>query len=424
MVPRMTDDRLVSEYKSSHRATPDDQIEHQQHEELSFNASPISISPEHHTPMRLIIDGRFMLQNITGVQRVAIEFTKALDEMIFQGDLAGIEAELVIPRRGDSISTLDLKAISLRRFGSLTGHLWEQLDLPRYAKLDPLLCLGNLAPVGRLLCHDNSTYVMVHDLSYRYYPGAYSRRFRLVYGISMPIILARASHVFTVSQSEMDSIRKVHPRLIQPANLTVVQNGGGLSELDTRSPLMPPPERSGGLYVGSLSHRKNGKGLILAATELARTRGLKFTFVGCTPEGLTDVDTLVDSDAKKHFRFFGQVNDPIAIANEYQRAAVFVFPSLYEASPLPPIEAMSHGCPVVCSDIPSLRERCGDAALYCDPTSTQSIVNAVNRVLSDEKLQSDLRERGYERARKFNWKSQAQSIISIIRTAEQERRPM
>lgn len=364
--------------------------------------------------MKFVINGRFLLQPVTGVQRVAIELTKALDQLLKSGTITGIDVEVIAPARGEQVTILELDAIRIRRGGSLAGHLWEQFDLPRLAGSDPLLCLGNVAPLPRLLRRKYPTYVMVHDLSYRYFPSAYSRSFRLFYGISVPLALWRSAHVFTVSRSEEMAMLKNYPRLVQRERLSAVQNGGGLlaAPADALPPMTMP--RSGVLYVGSLSRRKNAPGLISAAERVARASGTIFTFVGSTARGLKEFESVVDSEVRPHLRFLGQINDPNEIAEQYRQASVFLFPSFYEASPLPPIEAMSHGCPVVCSDIPSLRERCGDAAVYCDPSSVDSIVDALEEVLSDPSLWSDLQRRGYERAREFTWKEQAKAIMSEL----------
>jgi glycosyltransferase involved in cell wall biosynthesis len=93
-----------------------------------------------------------------------------------------------------------------------------------------------------------------------------------------------------------------------------------------------------------------------------------------------------------------------------------VFPSFYEASSLPPIEAMACGCPVVASSIPSLRERCGDAAIYCDPAAPLEIADAVYRIIVDEELKEDLREKGLERAALYDWKNCAKETFQLFKT--------
>jgi glycosyltransferase involved in cell wall biosynthesis len=87
---------------------------------------------------------------------------------------------------------------------------------------------------------------------------------------------------------------------------------------------------------------------------------------------------------------------------------------LYESSGLPPLEAMAFGCPVIVSDIPALRERCGDAAVYCDPSDIDSISGAVLRVMQDEELRSRLGRIGQKRAAEFTWNACAHETLTVI----------
>jgi len=104
----------------------------------------------------------------------------------------------------------------------------------------------------------------------------------------------------------------------------------------------------------------------------------------------------------KHVRFLGFVSDD-TLAALYRLAAVFVFPSLYEGFGLPPLEAMASGAPVITSNVSSLPEVVGDAAVLIDPYDPEAIADAMTRVLSDETLRAQLRARGLLRARHFSW---------------------
>lgn len=380
--------------------------------------------------MKLSIDGRFLTQDVTGVQRVAIEFVRALDELIAEGAFPGLDVTLWVPRAGTVVTVLPLKSVKICRAGRLTGHAWEQLELPRLAGRSILLCLGNTAPVLRLATGRAPTYTFVHDLSYKYFPSAYSWQFRLFYNTVMPIVLARSAHVFTVSVSEEQSILRQYPRLIGPRRITAVQNGGGEPAIEVQvsstrgaflpgaakvAPDMKRPQMC--LYVGSLTKRKNGEGLVRAAEKLVEALNVKFVFVGATGASFEDVGVEVEDRHRDRIVFLGQVNEAERVEELYRQAKVLVFPSFYEASPLPPIEAMSFGSPVVCSDIPSLRERCGDAALYCDPADVKSIVDQVTRVLTDDDLWRSLQQRGFAQAASFLWKRQVKAVLRVLESA-------
>ena len=265
---------------------------------------------------------------------------------------------------------------------------------------------------------------MVHDLSYKYFPDAYSWMFRMLYGLLVPAVLAKADHIFTVADTELEAIRAQYPRLLARDRITALQNGGGeaapgmnASDLIAgaqpgESPL-PSREARGRrcLYVGSLTRRKNAAGLLRAARLIVGAGEGEFTIVGATGSSFEEALEPIPYDDRDGIELLGQVNDWDTLEDLYRRAAVFVFPSFYEASPLPPIEAMSLGCPVVAADIPSLRERCGEAALYCDPTSAEEISAVTLRLLNDDALWSEMQHRGLDRARSFTWRRQVTKAV-------------
>jgi glycosyltransferase involved in cell wall biosynthesis len=97
----------------------------------------------------------------------------------------------------------------------------------------------------------------------------------------------------------------------------------------------------------------------------------------------------------------------------YRLAGVFVFPSLYEGFGLPPLEAMASGTPVVTSNVSSLPEVAGNAAVLVDPYSASAIADGIYRVLTDDTLRMDLKRRGIERATQFSWESSVRRVREI-----------
>lgn len=363
--------------------------------------------------MELVVNGRFLLQDVTGVQRVGIEFVRALDRMLESGEYPGLDVELVVPARGDLVTTPPLRRVRLRRAGRTTSHLWEQVELPRLAGRRPLLCLGNTAPVPRLLTGRRAVHTMVHDLSYAYFPQAYSRAFRLLYSTVVPVALARSSTVFTVSRSEAAAMRERHPRLLAHDRLVAVQNGGGEGATSAEVPGRARRRRRC-LYVGSLTRRKNAAGLVRAAVQLVSGGDVEFVFVGATGASFEESGVTVPEELADRVTFLGQVNDPATLEELYRSAAVFLFPSFYEASPLPPVEAMRWGCPVVVGDIPSLRERCGDAASYVDPGDVDAAVAEVRRLLDDDTLWDERQRAGLTQAATYSWETQARQVVDRV----------
>jgi glycosyltransferase involved in cell wall biosynthesis len=111
-------------------------------------------------------------------------------------------------------------------------------------------------------------------------------------------------------------------------------------------------------------------------------------------------------------KLLGYVPDE-ALPALYSAASLFVFPSLYEGFGLPVLEAMACGTPVVCSNLSSLPEVAGEAALLVDPTNPDELAGAIRRALLDGDLRGDLRQRGLQRARSFTWQRTANKLMDV-----------
>lgn len=361
----------------------------------------------------ILINGRFLMQPVTGVQRVARELVAEMDRMVGVGETPRRIALACEP--GADASTLNLRHISVERKGGASGHLWEQTILPQMLKGRRLLCLGNTAPLATALA-GHRVAVMIHDVSYLSLPQAYAASYRWAHRALLPVLLRKANPIFTVSVTEGERLKRLRPKG-GAGPIIAIQNGGWSRDRIDRDAPWPEDRDRMVLYVGSLSRRKNVERVIAVAQRLAREDGIRTVLVGASNDILAPIRAGVDRDVEHMLDFVGQIPNLDTLADYYRRAACLLFPSLYEASPLPPIEAMSMGCPVVASSIPSMTERCGMAAVYCDPHDTDDIVAAVRKVTDDPVFARTLRERGYARAETFSWKDQARRILGSMTTS-------
>jgi glycosyltransferase involved in cell wall biosynthesis len=111
-------------------------------------------------------------------------------------------------------------------------------------------------------------------------------------------------------------------------------------------------------------------------------------------------------------RYLGFVPEPV-LADAYRRASLFVFLSHIEGFGLPPLEAMAAGIPVVCSNVSSLPEVCGDAARLVPPLDVDAAADAIGEVLRDAKLSAQLASAGQARARRFSWDETARRTYDV-----------
>ena len=98
----------------------------------------------------------------------------------------------------------------------------------------------------------------------------------------------------------------------------------------------------------------------------------------------------------------------------YKCAICFVLPSLYEGFGLPILEAMKYGCPVITSNVSSMPEAGGDAALYVDPLDVDDITDKLKKIAGNQKLRGELIEKGIKQASKFSWEKTAKETLTVL----------
>jgi glycosyltransferase involved in cell wall biosynthesis len=130
--------------------------------------------------------------------------------------------------------------------------------------------------------------------------------------------------------------------------------------------------------------------------------------------GISNISAILKNlGIEKRVHFTGVIGDP-DLVKFYNYAEALVLPSFYEGFGYPPLEAMACGCPAVVSAIPPLKEVCGDAALYVDPGSPESIVKGVLEVLKNKNLRNTLIKNGKERIKYFSREKMANSYIQFL----------
>jgi glycosyltransferase involved in cell wall biosynthesis len=253
--------------------------------------------------------------------------------------------------------------------------------------------------------------VTIHDCIHLRFPQYLPSQAAHVYArVMMRMSARRARRVLTVSQASKEDI--LHFLRVPAAKVEVIHNAidAGIAAPPSEEAIARVCQRfqltsSYILYAGNIKPHKNVDRLI-EAYSILRRRGyeqVKLLIIGDEISRYQNLRRLVHRfQLHQHVRFFGFVPEA-TLAVLYRKAAMFVFPSLYEGFGLPPLEAMAAGTPVITSKVSSLPEVVGDAALLVDPMDAGAIADAMARVLDDEALRRDLIRRGCERARMFSW---------------------
>ena len=253
--------------------------------------------------------------------------------------------------------------------------------------------------------------VTIHDCIHLRFPQYLPNRAALYYARTMMTLAAkRARRVLTVSQASKDDI--LHYLHVPADKVEVIHNA-----IDMRLAGEPTQEEVQRvrerflltapfvLYTGNIKPHKNVDRLIEAFSILRQrsAEDVKLLIIGDEISKYPNLRRLVHRfQLHQHVRFLGFVPDA-TLSVLYRLASVFVFPSLYEGFGLPPLEAMAAGAPVITSNVSSLPEVVGDAAILIDPMDAGAIASAMAQVLGDPKLRDDLIRRGRERVKAFSW---------------------
>jgi glycosyltransferase involved in cell wall biosynthesis len=174
------------------------------------------------------------------------------------------------------------------------------------------------------------------------------------------------------------------------------------------------------LWVGSLISRKNPQGAIDAAVLVNQQMRLPLIVVGSGHRGMQKPEIRI---AGNHgaVQFANRVSSSDDVIALYRNAVCLLFPTFYEGFGLPALEAMAYGCPVVTSDIPVMREVCGDAALYCNPNEPADIADKVRTLAQSSEMREQCRRRGFGRAAQFSWERCARETFEVLHRVVTER---
>lgn len=300
------------------------------------------------------------------------------------------------------------------------GALWTQIGLPfdlymHKPRPDVFFSPTHYAPRFSPI----PTAVSVMDVSYLHYPqlfraiDLYQLRHWTAYSVK------NAAKIFTISKASKDDI--MHEYGVPGKKVMVTYLG--IKEMDTKiidkNDLLDKYKISGEyiLFVGTLQPRKNIVRLIEAFAKLVKDEKKEnLTLIIIGKKGWLYEDIL---SAPERFAISSAVKflhdvDNTHLPSFYTHALFFVLPSLYEGFGLPVVEAMKYGCPVITSNVSSLPEAGGDAALYVNPESVEEIQQQMKILLDNPKRRKELVEKGYKHIKQFSWEKTAQQTLAVL----------
>ena len=264
------------------------------------------------------------------------------------------------------------------------------------------------------------TLLTVHDLSFIRVPDAASPNLRAYLDAVVPRSVRRADHVLADSTATKNDLIELYDT--PPEKITVLLSGVDarfthVDDVTARQAVREKyhiPGRPYILAVGTVQPRKNYGRLIQALARLrAQRHDVDLVIVGGRG-WLEDpiYETIRTTDMRDHVHFTGFADDADLPAL-YSEAVCVAVPSLYEGFGIPVLEGMACGTPVVTANVSSLPEVAGDAALTISPTDLDALTDALERLLTDSALRTQLIRRGLERVKQFTWEASALQLLRV-----------
>lgn len=342
----------------------------------------------------IYINGRFLSNPMTGINRFAYELCKASSRLF--------EFTIIAPN-GRVLPEYDIRGLNIIEYGRLKSHLWEQISLPLFLSTKKNYILLNFSGLGPLL--NKSKITTIHDVSFLHNPGWFSKGYYLFYKILTPLIIKTSRAILTVSEFSKSEILKYYD--VAPEKIHVVYNAVTKALENSTS---DNQKEKYILTVGSLDPRKNFKTLIRAFSD-ERLKHLELRIVGGTNRVFGELG--YDMQNSPNIKFLGRISDE-ELRNQYRNAHLFILASLYEGFGIPPLEALGNGCPIALSDIPVFHEIFEDAAVYFNPTDVDDIIGAILKSYNNSMSSSV--DTPNKVLKKFSWNRSAKKIQSILNT--------
>lgn len=347
-----------------------------------------------------VVNGRFLTQKATGIQRYAFEICNKLHEW-------GVDFYVVAPKEINPEYKFNFR---IKQFGTFSGHLWEQLSLPKYLKDQGNPLLVSFSGCGPI--NYSNQIITIHDVSHELHPEWFSKNYYRFYHFAFPLIGKKAHAVITVSEfSKREIIQSLG---IASEKIHVIHSNVPFhNKPSAESIINYVPDKEKGKFIIAVSNmdpRKNFIRLVDAFNNM-KDKSIKLYIIGMKFKAFNSPD--MQKHISDNVILPGFIDDE-TLQQMYKDALFSVYPSLYEGFGLPPLESMTYGCPTIIADIPALREISQDAALYVDPLSVNDITNKMDLLAEDDDLRRRLRLKGLEQIKKYSWDKSSKMVLELV----------
>ena len=342
---------------------------------------------------KIIINGRFLIHRVTGVERYAREIVNELDKIA-----ESIKIEMAIPPEVTEIPKY--KNIKIVRIGKLNNRLWEHLSLPLYVKRSNAISL-NLCNVAPLL---SPGIVCIHDVKIKATPQYFSKKFLIWYNLLFSNATLRAKKIITVSEFSKNEIIKYYH--VNPSKIQVVPNAWqhydnvGYDDNDFEKYNLIK-----GKYYFSMCSLEPNKNFRWIAEVARKNPQMEFAVAGSINE--TVFADGLGFKCPDNMELLGYVTDEEA-KSLMRNCISFIFPTFYEGFGIPPLEAISAGAQsIIVSDTEIMHEIFGDNVNYIDPNNYEMDITKFFNITNEGKKQL---------LNKYSWEKSAKVLYEFLCT--------
>lgn len=295
--------------------------------------------------------------------------------------------------------------------------IWQQWIMPRLAKKAGARLLHAPAMVCPLTC-DIPIVLTVFDTYIVRSPHSFSLWHRTMMNHLFPRYIERADRIIAISQFTKKEILELYPQIPEEKVIVTwlgVHEGFRIVSAEQKEAARCKYhfDRPFILAVSTIEPRKNLKTLIRAFSQIKDRIDHDLVLTGAYGWNSKDLYSLITElklNDRIKFPGYVDVDDLPAI---YNLADLFVYPSLYEGFGLPPLEAMACGCPVITSNVASLPEVVGDAAVTLDPLDVAALSYSIEKLVHDKYAKDMLVDKGLLRIKDFTWEKCARETLSV-----------
>lgn len=370
--------------------------------------------------MKIAIDGTILKEQITGTGFYIINLIAGLIKIDSENDYFIFADELIL-KNFIKIDKRNFHLVHKKFKNRIVRVLWQWFILPFHLKKIKIDVLHSPNYITPLIKIGFKVIVTIHDLAFILFPEKFTIIKRILYSKMIPIFIRISDLVIADSESTKKDILKLFRIEEKKVFVTYVSYPDYYNHSIDRSKAKDIVKKYGIerdyiLYVGMIEPRKNIISLLKAFVEIDKDLELDLVIVGKKGWYFKEIEQYMESTVnlrlKNKIIFTGYIPEH-KLKYFYKLALMFTYPTLYEGFGLPPLQAMACGTPVITSNISSLPEVVGDAAIKINPDDLGELKNSIRCLYKNEEKRDKLIKKGLENAKKFSLEKVALNVLSV-----------